>query len=208
MFVKKFFSVILLLAIMNLPQVVSAEKTDWFDQNFYFRNIRTVIVFDVTTNQRYDYGGTIALRNMQDTFVQNAQKHLKCNVLTEAQARQMLSYQLGMDLDSLAYSNSLQARQYVMQNAYRIADAWIIGNVDTWDNNSYVVPERTVWEQRQERRTYYDRWGKRVYYKENISKEEDFWDPSNVPTGTYFWRFTGKGYLGDIQRNGVVEVIR
>ena len=167
MFVKKFFSVILLLAIMNLPQVVSAEKTDWFDQNFYFRNIRTVIVFDVTTNQRYDYGGTIALRNMQDTFVQNAQKNLKCNVLTEAQARQMLSYQLGMDLDSLAYSNSLQARQYVMQNAYRIADAWIIGNVDTWDNNSYVVPERTVWEQRQERRTYYDRWGKRheeTYY--------------------------------------------
>ena len=56
----------------------------------------------------------------------------------------------------------------------------------------------------------YDRWGKRVYYKENISKEEDFWDPGadNVPTGTYFWRFVSKGYLGDIQRNGVIEVIR
>lgn len=54
----------------------------------------------------------------------------------------------------------------------------------------------------------YDRWGKRVYYKENISKEEDFWDPSNVPAGTYFWRFVGKGYLGDIQRNGAVEVLK
>lgn len=56
----------------------------------------------------------------------------------------------------------------------------------------------------------YDRWGKRVYYKENISKEEDFWDPAadNIPAGTYFWRFSGKGYLGDIQRNGVVEVIK
>lgn len=56
----------------------------------------------------------------------------------------------------------------------------------------------------------YDRWGKRIFYKENISKEEDFWDPAadNTPTGTYFWRFTGKGYLGDIQRNGVVEVIK
>lgn len=56
----------------------------------------------------------------------------------------------------------------------------------------------------------YDRWGKRIFYKENISKEEDFWDPAadNTPTGTYFWRFTGKGYLGDIQRNGVVEIIK
>lgn len=56
----------------------------------------------------------------------------------------------------------------------------------------------------------YDRWGKRVFYKENISKEEDFWDPAddNIPAGTYFWRFSGKGYLGDIQRNGAVEVIK
>ena len=47
-------------------------------------------------------------------------------------------------------------------------------------------------------------------YKENISKEEDFWDPAddNIPAGTYFWRFSGKGYLGDIQRNGAVEVIK
>ncbi|MCR4828632.1 MAG: gliding motility-associated C-terminal domain-containing protein [Bacteroidales bacterium] len=56
----------------------------------------------------------------------------------------------------------------------------------------------------------YDRWGKRVYYKENISKVEDFWDPAkdNTPAGTYFWRFVGKGYLGDIQRNGAVEVLK
>lgn len=56
----------------------------------------------------------------------------------------------------------------------------------------------------------YDRWGKRVYYKENISTEDDFWDPGkdNIPAGTYFWRFVGKGFLGDIQRNGSVEVIK
>ena len=56
----------------------------------------------------------------------------------------------------------------------------------------------------------YDRWGKRVYHRENITSEEDFWDPGaeNVPAGTYFYRFVGKGYLGNIQRNGVVEVLR
>lgn len=56
----------------------------------------------------------------------------------------------------------------------------------------------------------YNRWGKRVYHKTNISSKEDFWDPAkdNMPSGTYFWRFSGKGYLGNIERNGAVEVLR
>jgi len=161
MFLKKFFGVVLLLAIMTLPQNVSAEKTDWFDRNFYFRNIRSVIVFDVTAGRDADYGGEIALRNMQDTFIQNAQKHLRCTVITEAQARRTLSYELGMDLESLAYSNPRRARQIVEDNAYRIADAGVFANVDAWYNNYYIEPARTVWESKRESYTYYDHHGRR-----------------------------------------------
>lgn len=159
--IKKFFGVILLLAIMSLSQVVSAEKTDWFDRHFNFRNIRTVIVFDLTTNNANDYGGSIALRNMQDTFIQNAQKNLRCNVMTEAQARRALAYQLGMDLESLAYSNPVQARKIIVDNAYRIADAGVFGNVDAWENNYYIEPAHTVWESKRESYTYYDHHGRR-----------------------------------------------
>ncbi len=167
MFIKKFFGVILLLAMMSLPQSVSAEKTDWFDRNFNFRNIRTIIVFEVTSNPNMGYGDPITRRNLQDNFVQNAQKNLRCNVMTEAEARRALSYQLNMDLDSLNYSNPTQARYVIMQNAYRIADAWVTANVDAWDDRSYVKPGYTVWEQRRETRVYRDRHGNRreeTYY--------------------------------------------
>ncbi|MBO4740849.1 MAG: gliding motility-associated C-terminal domain-containing protein [Bacteroidales bacterium] len=52
----------------------------------------------------------------------------------------------------------------------------------------------------------YNHWGRKVYYKKNISKREDFWDPSlnNDPDGTYYYHFTAKGYLGRVQRNGVI----
>ena len=163
---KKFFGVILLLAILTLPQSVSATKTDWFDRNYNFRNIRTVILFDMTISPGIDYGGSVVLRNIQDIFVQNSSK-LKCNVITERQAYRDLGYQLGMNLEEMAYYNPLQARQVVMQNAYRIADAWITANVDNLANTYYVEPARTVWEQRKERRTYRDRHGNRqeeVYY--------------------------------------------
>ena len=56
----------------------------------------------------------------------------------------------------------------------------------------------------------YDKWGSRVFHATNISRKDQFWDPSNgnIPTGTYFYRFSGSGYKGTIEHNGVVEVIK
>lgn len=156
MLIRKIFGAILLLAIV-LPQAVSAEKTDWYDRNFYFRNLRTVIVLDMTVTPGIDPGGSIALRNMQETFLSDSSK-LRCNIISEAQARQQLSYQLGMNLNAMPYE---QARHVIIDNAYRIADGWILGNVDNLANTYYVEPARTVWEQKQETRTYYDAWGNR-----------------------------------------------
>ena len=159
MFIKKIFGALLLLAILTLPQNVFAEKTDYTDRNYYFRNIRAVIVLDATVSPGVDVGGTIAVLNIQEKFREDAFKKLNCRIYTEAQARQLLSAQVGMNLEALAYSNPLQARQIVQQNAYQIADAWIFANVDAWGNTTYIEPERTVWETRRETRRYYDRWG-------------------------------------------------
>lgn len=54
----------------------------------------------------------------------------------------------------------------------------------------------------------YNRWGTRVYHKENITRDEDFWDPADMPAGTYFYRFSAKGYNGNIEHNGSIEVIK
>ena len=54
----------------------------------------------------------------------------------------------------------------------------------------------------------YDAMGKRVYYKKNITDPSEFWDPSDLPTGTYFYHFIGKGHNGDVQRSGAVQVLK
>ena len=53
----------------------------------------------------------------------------------------------------------------------------------------------------------YNKWGARVFHKENISSDDDFWDPADLPDGTYFYRFSARGYNGNIEHNGAVEVI-
>jgi gliding motility-associated-like protein len=92
----------------------------------------------------------------------------------------------------------LQFPNVITANGDGINDIFVIKNLT--DGLGYPTNELSI----------YDRWGKRVYHRENITSEEDFWDPGaeNVPAGTYFYRFVGKGYLGNIQRNGVVEVLR
>ncbi len=54
----------------------------------------------------------------------------------------------------------------------------------------------------------YNKWGTMVFHKDNISSEADYWDPSGVPAGTYFYRFTAHGYKGNVEHNGAIEVIK
>lgn len=157
---KKLFGVLLLMTLLSLPLTTSATKDDRYDRNYNFRAIRNILLFDATVTLGMDYGGQAGLNSLQDTFRQSA-RQLRCNVITEAQARQMLSWQLGTDLNALNLSNPMQARLIISQNAARICDAWIIGNVDSIANNSYIKPEYTSWETRKEKRTVYDAWGRR-----------------------------------------------
>ena len=56
----------------------------------------------------------------------------------------------------------------------------------------------------------YDKWGSRVFHATNISQKDQFWDPAknNTPAGSYFYRFSGKGYKGNVEHNGVIEVVK
>ncbi len=56
----------------------------------------------------------------------------------------------------------------------------------------------------------YDRWGRLIYKKENIHREEDFWDPNktNTPDGTYFYRFFTRANGQVIDHKSAIEVIR
>ena len=56
----------------------------------------------------------------------------------------------------------------------------------------------------------YNRYGKMIYNNSSFSTKADFWDPdaTNTPTGTYFYRFTAKSKVKNIDFTGSVEVIR
>ena len=135
--IAKIFGVILLLAILIVPQNVFAEKNDWKDKSYNFRGIRSVVLLDV----RSDVGdrGRMFEQKIQSTYYENARKRLKGEIITEEQARRRGAY---------------DSRDY-----YNLADLYIRCYIRDWSDDYYVVPERTVWETKTMHRRVRDRYG-------------------------------------------------
>lgn len=58
--------------------------------------------------------------------------------------------------------------------------------------------------------TIYNRNGKRIFFKQDIRSNEEIWDPAatNTPSGTYFYRFVGRGPIKNVEYNGTIEIMR
>ena len=151
---KKIFSALLLLTVLILPQIVSAEKTDWRDDYYNFRKIRTVVVLNLRNDADLSYVGRAVQMKVDSDYFNNSKK-LKCQVLTEEQARRMLG------MMNASYGE-------LKRNLSAVADVWIEGNIKTWRDDFYIVPARTVWEDRRRTRRVRNRWGdwiEETYYE-------------------------------------------
>lgn len=95
----------------------------------------------------------------------------------------------------LLINDFLQFPNVVTPNGDGINDRFVIQNLV--DGLGYPINSLDI----------YNKWGARVFHRENISSDDDFWDPSDMPDGTYFYRFSARGYNGNIEHNGAIEVI-
>ncbi|MDR1847421.1 MAG: gliding motility-associated C-terminal domain-containing protein [Bacteroidales bacterium] len=98
---------------------------------------------------------------------------------------------LDLQVDNIGFPNVVTA------NDDGINDVFVIHNL--LEDNIFTENELII----------YNRYGKEVYYKKNISKYDDFWKPdSSTPTGTYFYRFIGYRHDQTINHSGTIDVLR
>ena len=138
--IKYFFGAFFLLTIFLIPQITSAEKNDWIDKNFNFKSVKTVAVMNVTTEVDLGSKGNIFKQKLLSSYFDGAKK-IKAKVLTENQIGQ--------------------------SNLSEVADLRVECTIKTFENSYYIIPERTVWEEKRRTRTYRDRDGNRqeeTYY--------------------------------------------
>lgn len=161
MLIKKLFGALIILATLTFSQNVHAAQSDWVAQNFDFRNIKSVIILDAAVNPNLDYGGIIGLRGLQNTFRNSCRQELytTLQVFSEDEARVVIGKEIGVNLERLFLEDPIKARQLVMENAWRMADAYILGIIDSWGNKTYTAPTNVEYAELMEKRNYHDAQG-------------------------------------------------
>ena len=104
-------------------------------------------------------------------------------------------FTLYVDYHRISCDGFLQFPNVVTPNGDGINDRFVIRNL-LWED---CYPKNELF--------IFNRWGERVFYKENISEDGDFWNPEGLPAGTYYFRFVGRGAAKQLDRRGVIEVV-
>lgn len=163
---RRFIGAATVCALLLLPAAASAEKNDWSDGNYNFAAVKRAVVMNVALSDGIAIDSRIVQEKMRDEYEKNSQR-LKCEILTEDQARRRVSANIGIDLDALGKSDPQKADALFKENMKTVADIWVSGVVREWKNDFYIAPERTVWESKPQRRTVKDSNGNRreeTYY--------------------------------------------
>ena len=80
---KKIFSVMFLLCLFLIPQIVSAEKTDFDDKSFNFKAVRKIVVRDLKSEVSLSGVGAIQQQKLLANYRDNMKKLKKAEVVTE-----------------------------------------------------------------------------------------------------------------------------
>ena len=116
----------------------------------------------------------------------------------EAGCDSIIHYNLYVYWNGDHCDTSLSYPNLVTPNSDGTNDRFVITGL--LENNCFKYSELSI----------YDRTGRRVFHKVNISSDDDWWDPEaqRIPSGTYFYYFRAHGVTIHTQHTGVIEVLR
>ena len=116
----------------------------------------------------------------------------------EAGCDSIIHYNLFIYWNGDHCDTSLSYPNLVTPNGDGTNDRFVITGL--LENNCFKYSELSI----------YDRTGRRVFHKVNISSDDDWWDPAaqRIPSGTYFYYFRAHGVTIHTQHTGVIEVLK
>ena len=124
---QKLLLVLCLLLLPSLP--ASAEKTDWYDKDYNFSQIKRAVVYDVLLTDTAEFESDLLNQTLQEEYLKNAMRP-GYRVL-DAQKAALLS----------------------PENPVAAADVYIKAELLKWHDDSYEKPAYTSWETQRSTRT-------------------------------------------------------
>ena len=165
---------------------VAPELAPKNDAHFIFTNTTTG-----ATNYLWDFGDgtTSTLSDPTTNYYSATQYTIWLYAYTIHGCRDSISKTVRVVEDSLVFPN------IITPNGDGINDYFDITNLtpDSYPRNALVI---------------FNRWGKKVYEKENYYPDDDKWDGKGLPDGTYFYVLTYEGFIRKGEFKGSLTILR
>jgi len=155
------------------------------DAHFTFTNTSSG-----ATNYTWDFGDgtpTSNLINPTHNYYQNGLYTIWMWAYTQKGCKDSISKTVRVVEDSLVFPN------IITPNADGFNDYFKITNLENYKRNKLLI---------------FNRWGKKVYEKENYLPDTDKWDGKGLPDGTYYYILTFEGYIRSGEHKGTVTIFR
>jgi gliding motility-associated-like protein len=155
------------------------------DAHFVFTNTTTG-----ATNYTWDFGDGTPFSNLMNpthNYYQNGLYTIWMWAYTVHGCKDSISKTVRVVEDSLVFPN------IITPNGDGYNDYFKITNLENYKHNKLLI---------------FNRWGKKVYEKENYLPDTDKWDGSGLPDGTYYFVLTYEGYIRSGEHKGSLTILR
>lgn len=163
----------MVLCLMMYCTAALAEKTDYKDRTYNFKNIRSLVLYDMDFS-KVNIDNSIMEKNLQSTYESKAADS-KLNILDEEQVLRKISLGTGQDMDLLAEKDNGAYEKMYWQHMPDYADAYVMGEVLTYEPRYVHHDAYTTWETRTEHVRMKDSEG--YWQTVEVSHEEPVYHP-------------------------------
>lgn len=134
------------LCMILLAGVAGAEKTDYKNENYNFKAIKTIAIYDVDF-EHVKIDNDILKKNLQSVYEKKA-KDTGLGVMTGEVVMRKMSLGLGQDLDTLAVKDPAAADKLYDEHLKDYVDAYVTAVMKTYEGESVHHPGYTTMEKR------------------------------------------------------------
>ena len=172
--------VVLMLVIM--PVGAWAEKTDFKDSSYNFKQVKSVAVYDMDFSKIDMEEDSVQAKSMQAVY-QDKLHTAKLPIVDEEMLLRKISLLSGQDMDLLYQSNPEEYEQVYWEKLPEVADVYITSEVKEYKSSIIFHPAYTSWERRTKYITVKDSDGnsRRV----EIEYDEPVYHPESYSTQFY-----------------------
>ncbi|MFA6850642.1 MAG: hypothetical protein WCS30_09850 [Selenomonadaceae bacterium] len=134
----------LIALLFFVMPTVSAEKTDWSDNTYNFKTIRSALIYDLDFSQ-VNLSNDIIARKLADEYIKKSTKPTYITFSAE-QLDRKISLEQSIDLDTLKKTDSEKATTLFAENMSHFVDIYVETHLLSYKIGSYIVPAHTTWQ--------------------------------------------------------------